>query len=533
MESATYLIHPQVVATGERGSQELEQLWNDDHSTTAAIAPATEAGDNNLLKSAASKDSGTADASSPSGSNKNSIIHPTASNDVSEKSVQGENITSSSGVGGPKSPTHSILELPKQLAALVPVVIEYMYSSILCLPSSLRLHEQKDGGYDPWRDVYALADVWNCSSLQQELADRLTENAVQDVIGALELLKIANNYHLANPLRKQLLQWIASHLVDISTDPEDGHLAMVDPTDAFYLLWRNVKLDYKYRLPEFARSAWVCQLVQLNNHKRYMALEVLELLGDEEIIPFVQARHEAPTILLATCRLGDFNEYAPMGCTTPLSDLQHRCVCSMAAFWAETIKTFASPAEFQLYLQELDSNVLYHMVQQTPALVEGGKTFIPTQKLPLVQILIDHAMHIATTILDGTINDEGGGEEGQSVSSASVSEFSGAWTEATDSNFVESGWQDAMLHKMQPARLTAQHAKRHQPQDRASFIRGLFGRMMNMPAVQEEEDDASLLIAEDGARTVASYEQGEMVREADEKQHREAQLEQNFQLVTF
>ena len=91
-----------------------------------------------------------------------------------------------------------------------------------------------------------------------------------------------------------------------------------------------------------------------------------------------------------------------------------------------------------------------------------------------------------------------------------------------------------MLHKMQPARSAVQNGKRHQPQDRASFIRGLFGRMMNMPAtVQEEEDDGSLLRAEEGARNVASYEQGEMVREADENQHREAQLEQNFQLVTF
>ena len=237
----------------------------------------------------------------------------------------------------------TILELPSRLAkTAVPLLLEYMYNGW-------------NGDHEAqWKVMYELAHEWSVTTLQMDVATHIQHHKLS-LDNLLDYFQCANAYPRSSPLMTACMDWCAEPLLEVPP----LLAAALEPSLLLRILRRNKDMGYGQRVEDFQRSELVVHCVQANNNKRLLTEGLLFLLTEEEMLPFLSPRFEAPEFLLAEARIANLS-------SIDLSNLQQRCIQSMTTYWKECIAGFDNDmGQVHEFFLQLHTLVLEELLKQT------------------------------------------------------------------------------------------------------------------------------------------------------------------------
>ena len=237
----------------------------------------------------------------------------------------------------------TITEINDSVADVVPFMLDFMYSS----PSD------SSKGYSG-AAAYELADSWGIPKFQEiAAADRKAFLTVKNIFPTIKFaLKFGT---VDNPLFEVATDWFAENLIGFPP----SLAANLEPEILLLILRKNMQLPIASRIEFFSRGALVAHCIKKNNHCRLLTKDVLYRLTSEEFLPFVSPRFEAPEFLLAEARLSKGHG------DTKLSNLQRRCIQSIATYWKDCLAGFGRNTNVRSFLEELSAPVLVELLIQT------------------------------------------------------------------------------------------------------------------------------------------------------------------------
>ena len=241
------------------------------------------------------------------------------------------------------------------------------------------------------KSLYELATMWKVPEFQVALAE--FQSKLFTVETALDALKFASNLSSSSLLKRELnyccnktshdhdhhdgdrddplltstIKWFASHIVEI----KPSQVASVPPTTLLEILHENLSMGFGYRIDDFARSkVVVCcihhhlQQVVVHPKNRLSSLlskEVFYALTDEDFVPFINPKFEAPVLLLAESEIrpDDISSDNCNPMTRGLSNLEKRCIRSIVTYWHTVWKGFASSSTSLSILSVSSTSITY------------------------------------------------------------------------------------------------------------------------------------------------------------------------------
>jgi hypothetical protein len=193
------------------------------------------------------------------------------------------------------------------------------------------------------------------------------------------------NNHNNDPLLEATLDWCAAHLHEFkvsSSSPTQDLVAQLEPEHLLQILHKNKRLGVHIRIDDFCRSALVARCLQNNANRALLTQDLLHQLTDEELLPFIGPRWEAPIFLLVQAQLlihkGGGSVQSPPrssfcsmdgtikgmysggdgrdSVVRELSSLEQRCIQSISTYWQTCYTGFCRPSHALSLLSSFSSS---------------------------------------------------------------------------------------------------------------------------------------------------------------------------------
>jgi hypothetical protein len=197
-----------------------------------------------------------------------------------------------------------------------------------------------------------------------------------------------NNNKNNDPLLEATLDWCAAHLHEFkatSSSPTHDIVAQLEPEHLLQILHKNKRLGVHVRIDDFARSALVARCIQNNANRALLTQDMLHRLTDEELLPFIGPRLEAPIFLLVQAQLlihhknhkegaggvppprssfcsmdgtikGMYSGDGRDSAVRELSSLEQRCIQSITTYWQTCYMGFCRPSHALSLLSSFSSS---------------------------------------------------------------------------------------------------------------------------------------------------------------------------------
>ena len=243
----------------------------------------------------------------------------------------------------------TILELKHSLARVVPLLLDFMYEI------TNKYENQSFSGMA----AYELAELWGIPTFQKAIAqDRKKALTTTNVF---PVLQFASGFGYSNPLYETVVEWCAEHLNDFSP----SQAGRFEPHVLLEILRKNMHMPEGVKIDLSARSRLIVSCIKAHNHSRLLTKDLFYHITDEELLPVLNPRLDAPEFLLAEAKLSKGRE-------TRLSNLQRRCVQSITSQWQECVSGLGKDDKsLEKFLKQLSPLVQAELLVQTQILLEA------------------------------------------------------------------------------------------------------------------------------------------------------------------